>query len=380
MNLLRRSFFSILIALFPTVSLAVQPLEMDNAVVLESNEPTVLDQLVVTGHNFNNGGDVALTLGGTPLEVILQDESRIIAEIPADVLPGSYVLVAWSGNGAVREDSMDVTIGAEGPAGPQGDTGPRGPQGERGPIGPTGLQGPKGEQGPQGELGLQGPAGPPGPTGPAGPPGPAGPAGEAGPEGPTGPAGPVGATGPQGPIGPSGPAGNGSRVAAFELVIEASAFVGMPGGFDIAVSRDLRPELDQYCGDIDACTIRIVSSRRTRTETEVLEEKLEWVEEWQFFINSEAVWGVFGTWRDDPRTNVLSAIAGGADGSFSGFQEEAQTDFQNECVFGDDEWTEVAPGEYTIRDTQPGMYLSTSGRDLGQGFLEEGICRLRIYD
>jgi hypothetical protein len=148
--------------LISSLALAVAPLEMENAVVLESGDPAILDQLVVTGHNFNNGGAVALTLGSTPLTVILQEGTRIIAEIPAELLPGSYVLTAWTGNGSVREDSMDITIGAEGPEGPQG---------IQGEIGPQGEQGIQGQQGPQGEQGPEGPQGPPGPIGPKGDPG-----------------------------------------------------------------------------------------------------------------------------------------------------------------------------------------------------------------
>ena len=201
MKLPCRVLYFVLLALSSPIALAVQPLEMDNAVVLESSDPAVLDQLVVTGHNFNNGGEVQLTLGGTPLTVILQEESRIIAEIPADILPGSYVLAAWSGNGSVREDSMDITIGAEGPEGPQGpqgEIGPQGPQGEQGPIGPTGLQGPQGETGPPGPQGDVGPQGPIGPQGVQG---------ETGPRGPTGPSGLPGEQGPPGPEGPPGPSG-----------------------------------------------------------------------------------------------------------------------------------------------------------------------------
>ena len=181
--------------LLGSLAFAVASLEMENAIVLESSDSAVLDQLVITGHNFNNGGDVALTLGGTPLSVILQEETRIIAEIPADVLPGSYVLIAWTGNGSVREDSMDVTIGAEGPRGEQG---LQGVQGEQGPQGPQGEQGPKGDQGIQGIQGVQGEQGPQGPPGPQGP---AGVDGEDGLPGPKGDKGDKGDTGDPGPAG-----------------------------------------------------------------------------------------------------------------------------------------------------------------------------------
>lgn len=202
MKPMRRVYLYIALFIAGSAAFAVQPLKMENAIVLESTDLSVLDQLVITGQNFDNGGDVNLTLGGTPLTVIVQEEDRMIAEIPADVLPGSYVLVAWSGGGAVREDSMDITIGAEGPEGPEGPQGEPGPPGEPGPQGPPGPQGAQGETGPQGPQGDPGPAGSPGPVGP---PGAQGEQGIQGPQGETGPQGPQGEPGPQGPAGPAGP-------------------------------------------------------------------------------------------------------------------------------------------------------------------------------
>lgn len=55
--------------------------------------------------------------------------------------------------------------GAQGPAGPQGETGAKGPQGPAGPKGDTGEQGPQGPAGPKGDTGEQGPQGPAGPKG-----------------------------------------------------------------------------------------------------------------------------------------------------------------------------------------------------------------------
>jgi hypothetical protein len=267
--------------LSPAIAVAVQPLEMDNAVVLESSDQTVLDQLVVTGHNFNNGGAVNLTLGGTPLSVILQEENRIIAEIPADVLPGTYVLVAWSGNGSVREDSMDITIGAEGPVGPQGpqgDTGPQGPGGAAGPAGPAGAAGPPGPRGavgPQGPTGLpgsegrQGPAGlagapgpqgdpgPPGPQGAQGPigvPGPPGPRGDKGPQGDAGPPGPQGDPGPQGP---PGPAVTNDRISYFAPFNPNDP---TPGLFNSTVAVPAA-DLITLCGDEDGCELLLTFRR-----------------------------------------------------------------------------------------------------------------------
>lgn len=43
---------------------AVQPLEMDNAIVIEAEDTLAVDQLVVTGRNFDNGQTIQLTPGG----------------------------------------------------------------------------------------------------------------------------------------------------------------------------------------------------------------------------------------------------------------------------------------------------------------------------
>ncbi|ACV26582.1 collagen-like protein [Kangiella koreensis] len=126
---------------------------------------------------------------------------------------GSFTLVDFVGEarGAAEEhDLYDLTLGAVGPAGPQGDTGPAGPQGDAGPAGPqgdAGPAGPQGDTGPAGPQGDTGPAGPQGDTGPAGPQGDTGPAGPQGDTGPAGPQGDTGATGPQGPAGPQGETG-----------------------------------------------------------------------------------------------------------------------------------------------------------------------------
>lgn len=80
----------------------------------------------------------------------------------------------------------DVSVGPEGPPGPQGPQGEPGPQGPQGEPGPQGEKGNPGEQGPQGEPGPQGPEGPKGETGDPGEPGAQGPEGPAGPQGPQG--------------------------------------------------------------------------------------------------------------------------------------------------------------------------------------------------
>jgi type VI protein secretion system component Hcp len=203
------------------VALAVQPLDITEVAVVETDQGT---QLQITGVNLDNGGDIELSVGGVPLaiEPETQTPTEVTATLPDGVtlMPGSYQLLATTGGGTVRVDEFNgVTIGATGlvgPQGPQGDTGPMGPAGPAGPegpqgdIGPTGPIGPQGPAGPQGLAGLQGPQGDAGPTGPVGPAGPAGPqgdAGPAGPQGPAGPEGPQGLTGPQGPQGEQGPPG-----------------------------------------------------------------------------------------------------------------------------------------------------------------------------
>ncbi len=128
------------LALF-CVSLEAAALEMENAIVIESNSPRLPDQLVITGHNMNIKQEVQLTLGGTPMEIVDQSRSVIVADVPANILPGNYVLIAWSGGRRVREDSMDITIGAVGPTGRDGADGADGAEGPRGQIGPQGPQG-----------------------------------------------------------------------------------------------------------------------------------------------------------------------------------------------------------------------------------------------
>lgn len=253
-NTMSRAIVTVSLLLVAVTAFAVRPLEVVDAIVDELASPQLL---IVTGQNFNNGGAVQLTLGGRPLKVVEQGDTRLVAEIPSDVMPGSYQLIAWSGGGSVREDSMDITIGAEGPVGPEGPQGPPGQQGDAGAAGeqgPTGLQGPKGEQGPQGiagprgeqgASGSQGPAGEPGPQGEQGPPGPQGPQGIAGPPGEQGPQGEQGA---QGPIGPQGTAGTPGQDLSEELC-SIYVWAGTAGGPSAPVFCDVEQPMDNTCTD-----------------------------------------------------------------------------------------------------------------------------------
>jgi hypothetical protein len=179
------------------------------------------NQIVITGVNFGTGLPT-VTLADEPLLVVSSTPTQVVANLPVNIQPGTYLLNVSRGAGATQRDEAEVTIegaasqGPAGPQGPQGATGPQGAPGETGPQGPagpqgeTGPQGPAGPQGPQGETGATGPQGPQGPQGETGPAGPQGQTGLQGPQGETGPAGPQGATGPQGPqgeVGAQGPAG-----------------------------------------------------------------------------------------------------------------------------------------------------------------------------
>lgn len=154
--------------------------------------------LYIFGSGFGHGLP-RVKLDGTKLLVVSNVDGRIVANLPntRSWNAGTYLLRVTSSNGN-RDDSFDVTIGAEGPAGdpgPQGEAGPPGPQGDPGAPGPQGITGPAGPQGPAGTNGSTGPQGPQGDPGPQGLPGPVGaqgPQGEPGPEGPQGPQGPAG--------------------------------------------------------------------------------------------------------------------------------------------------------------------------------------------
>lgn len=154
----------------------------------------------------------------------------------------------------------DVSVGPQGPVGPQGlqgEPGPQGPQGEPGPQGEKGEQGepgPRGETGPAGPEGPQGPQGEKGDTGPQGPQGEKGEKGDTGPQGPQGPKGDTGAAGPQGEPGPqgeTGPAGKGVPPAddvPTDYLLSVGGWVSPPSGggstptcqvWDVTVEEDV---------------------------------------------------------------------------------------------------------------------------------------------
>ena len=196
-------------------------------------------EITITGQNFGDTAPAAF-LGLPDGGIIdlssewLVSATEVRAMLPTGLPAGNYLLIVRAGNGSTEIDSMDITIGAEGPRGPagadgpdgakgadgatgpagaqgdqgpQGDTGATGAQGDRGPQGDTGPQGQQGPQGDTGATGAQGKQGPQGNTGPTGPQGDQGSQGDTGPTGPRGEQGDTGATGPQGPTGSAGPNG-----------------------------------------------------------------------------------------------------------------------------------------------------------------------------
>ena len=95
------------------------------------------EELFIYGHNFDNGEAPAVMMGDypDPLFVTGYTPELITAQLPLDWEPGDFLLTVSTGEGAKKNDSFDVTVGATGPAGP---VGPEGPQGEQGPPGPPG--------------------------------------------------------------------------------------------------------------------------------------------------------------------------------------------------------------------------------------------------
>ena len=132
-------------------------------------------RITITGENFSRPRRrAAVYLGRTLLQSISSGNTQIVAQLPADLAAGSYLLIVSNGSGSQNYDSIDVAIGAAGAPGPQGPQGPQGFPGARGPAGPAGTDGADGAVGPQGETGPQGSQGAAGAEGPQGPQGPSG--------------------------------------------------------------------------------------------------------------------------------------------------------------------------------------------------------------
>ena len=74
--------------------------------------------LYVSGENFGRRDQLTLKLAGEPLTILVKTDVQLIAALPASTQPGTYRLVLQKGRGSDMLDSVDVTIGSSGPAGP----------------------------------------------------------------------------------------------------------------------------------------------------------------------------------------------------------------------------------------------------------------------
>jgi hypothetical protein len=197
----------------------------DDARIIGVEVDFMADTLTIVGENFDNGLTPEVRLGGYGVLTLVDTPTatEITAQLPGGLADGDHLLTVATGTDAAQHATYDLTVGAAGPAGPQGvqgATGPTGPAGVAGPAGPQGETGATGATGPQGETGAIGATGPQGEAGPAGPQGETGASGATGPQGEAGPAGPqgetgaTGATGPQGEAGPAGPQGETGAIGA----------------------------------------------------------------------------------------------------------------------------------------------------------------------
>ncbi|HEV2803322.1 MAG TPA: hypothetical protein VGW57_00190 [Chthoniobacterales bacterium] len=179
-------------------------------VILEANVTGTSLKIVGTDlqHKDPAKHPTVVVLGSVRLPTTSVTAKMILAQMPAAIPPGSYLLTVDTGEGPGDESWVTVgAVGPQGPPGPKGDTGPQGPTGPKGDTGAQGLTGPKGDAGPQGLTGPKGDTGAQGLTGPKGDTGAQGPTGPQGSTGAKGDTGAQGPTGPQGPAGPAGPRG-----------------------------------------------------------------------------------------------------------------------------------------------------------------------------
>jgi hypothetical protein len=125
---------------------AAQYLHAADAPVITQTQTDYTNMLLtISGANFGTTqGTGSVQLADIALTVQTSLPQKIVAQLPGDVLPGSYLLtVTVPAKRTSLAVSLDITLGAEGPPGPKGDTGPQGPQG---------IQGTQGEQGPPADL------------------------------------------------------------------------------------------------------------------------------------------------------------------------------------------------------------------------------------
>jgi hypothetical protein len=109
-------------------------------------------QLFVHGSGFGTFKAPVVTLGGVQLVVVNYSPTDVVATVPG-VNPGTYSLHVrnYTTQSKSSDDTMDVTLGAQGL---QGDPGPKGDAGPKGDTGPKGDQGPPGPATPDARFGT----------------------------------------------------------------------------------------------------------------------------------------------------------------------------------------------------------------------------------
>jgi hypothetical protein len=136
-------------------------------VIMKNINKGIVDSgnLVIYGHNFGTKTGT-VKLGDTRLTTQSWGQEEIVAILPIDIDPGSYLLVVTVPTRLLPlVAALGVTLGAgglqgePGPAGPQGPAGPAGPKGDKGDPGIQGIQGEKGEKGEKGDKGDTGATG-----------------------------------------------------------------------------------------------------------------------------------------------------------------------------------------------------------------------------
>ena len=174
-------------------------------IITTVSESSDAAEITVVGSGFGAAAPT-VKLAAARLSIVSSNNSTIVAKLPVNTAPGSYLLTVENGQTHLP-GIFEATLGAQGIQGAAGPAGAQGPQGPMGLPGPQGLSGPAGAVGPAGPKGASGAAGAIGPAGPIGASGAAGAQGVAGPAGPMGATGAAGATGSIGPVGSQGPAG-----------------------------------------------------------------------------------------------------------------------------------------------------------------------------
>lgn len=69
-----------------------------------------LGELTITGTGFDTKFDTVVLLGGTLLNIAFETSAVIVADLPADIAAGGYLLEVVVTGGTTRNDEFDLTI------------------------------------------------------------------------------------------------------------------------------------------------------------------------------------------------------------------------------------------------------------------------------